>query len=378
MRKTVNRILAAGILLFVLLPGTAIADDWYEPDPGYFTLVDEQGKELTVMAREIFKDDEYISGDNKHYKVVRVDKAKRYAYAKLVGEITLPAAAGDGAYAAAQQQKGNIVLYATHNDESYVPSDGKESIKGKGGILDVAESFRANLEKKGIKAFLDKTSHDPHDAGSYRRSRQTAVKLIKANMPVAAAFDIHRDAVPKSHYVTEVDGQDMVKVRIVIGRRNQNRQANQELAQKIKSVADKTYPGLIKDIFIGRGSYNQELSPRALLFEIGTHENTKEAAQKTTAYLADIVSKAMFGGTAERQSRKTGESTGDKSRIKPIDQEKTSGGGRGLLWLLIVLVVGGIGFLFVSMGGREMFSKVSKSARQEFSSFLGRNKRNKR
>jgi len=366
------------MLVFVLLSCTVLADDWYESDPGYFTLVDENGKELTVMAREIFKDDEYISGDNKHYKVVRVDKAKRYAYAKLVGEITLPAAAGEDVYVAAQQQKGSVVLYATHNSESYVPSDGKESIKGKGGILDVAESFRNNLEKKGIKAVLDKTSHDPHDAGSYRRSRQTAVKLIKANMPVAAAFDIHRDAVPKSHYVTQVDGQDMVKVRIVIGRRNQNRQANQELAEKIKSVADKTYPGLIKDIFIGKGSYNQELSPRALLFEIGTYENSKEAAQKTTAYLADVVSKAMFGGTAERQSRKTGESTGEKTKIQPIDQEKTSGGGRGLLWLLVVLVVGGVGFLFLSMGGREMSSKVKRSVREEFSSFLGRNKRNRK
>jgi len=366
------------MLVFVLLSCTVLADDWYESDPGYFTLVDENGKELTVMAREIFKDDEYISGDNKHYKVVRVDKAKRYAYAKLVGEITLPAAAGEDVYVAAQQQKGSVVLYATHNSESYVPSDGKESIKGKGGILDVAESFRNNLEKKGIKAVLDKTSHDPHDAGSYRRSRQTAVKLIKANMPVAAAFDIHRDAVPKSHYVTQVDGQDMVKVRIVIGRRNQNRQANQELAEKIKSVADKTYPGLIKDIFIGKGSYNQELSPRALLFEIGTYENSKEAAQKTTAYLADVVSKAMFGGTAERQSRKTGESTGEKTKIQPIDQKKTSGGGRGLLWLLVVLVVGGVGFLFLSMGGREMSSKVKRSVREEFSSFLGRNKRNRK
>ena len=141
---------------------------------------------------------------------------------------------------------------------------------GDGGIIDVGKALAENLKKKGIKAIFSDEKHDPHDAGAYRRSRQTAVQLIKENMPVKAVFDIHRDAVPKSHYVTEVDGQDMSKIRIVIGRRNQNRKANEELAYKIKSVADKTYPGLIKDIFIGRGSYNQELSPRSLLFEMGT------------------------------------------------------------------------------------------------------------
>jgi stage II sporulation protein P len=90
------------------------------------------------------------------------------------------------------------------------------------------------LKEKGIKAVFSDEVHDPHDAGAYRRSRQTAVRLIKENMPVKAVFDIHRDAVPKSHYVTEVKGEDMTKVRIVIGRRNQNRKANEELATRSK------------------------------------------------------------------------------------------------------------------------------------------------
>lgn len=75
MKKSINRIVVFGLLLLFPLSCTVYADDWYEADPGYFTLVDEQGKELTVMAREIFRDDEYISGDNKHYKVVKADKS---------------------------------------------------------------------------------------------------------------------------------------------------------------------------------------------------------------------------------------------------------------------------------------------------------------
>lgn len=374
MKKTVSRILIFGLVLMLLAPAVQ-ADDWFEPDPGYYTLLDEKGNELTVMAREVSVDDEYVSGDNKHYIVTKVDKDKKTAFTKLIGEITLPVLEPADPITVAQQEKGTILLYCTHNSESYLPSDGKESIKGNGGIYDVAEAFQKNLEAKGINAVFSKEKHDPHDAGAYRRSRQTAVKLIKENMPVRAVFDIHRDAVPKSHYVTEVDGQDMSKVRIVIGRRNQNRKANEELAYKIKAVADKNYPGLIKDIFMGKGSYNQELSPRSLLFEMGTFENSKDAAQKSTAYLADVVAKAMYGGTVQQQDKKTGESKGEKSKVTPINQEKEkSGGGSGLLWLFVVLAVGAVGFLFISTGSRERFSKA-KNTQGEFGSFLGRKKK---
>lgn len=378
MSKKTIRLLIASILVFALLGPIVEADDWYEPDPGYFTLVDENGDELTVMAREIYAEDEYISSDNKHYKVTRVDKDKRIAYAKYQGEASLETILVDNAVkTAALSKDACIVMYSTHNSESYLPSDGKQSIKGGGGILDVGEAFKKNLEKRGIKAVFDKTAHDPHDAGAYRRSRQTASKLIKSNMPIAAVFDIHRDGVPKSHYVTKVDGQDMSMVRIVIGRRNQNRKANEELAKKVKSVADKTYPGLIKDIFIGKGTYNQELSPRSLLFEFGTLGNSKEAAQKSTAYLAEVISNTMFGGQVKKHDQEKGDTEGEQIRVKPIDKEKSTAGRSGILWLVIIAVVGIVGFLFISTGSREMRSKFKKSDGQDFSSFFGRRKKRK-
>ncbi|MDD4679567.1 MAG: stage II sporulation protein P [Clostridia bacterium] len=369
MKKVLSGCLMMVLITLALIPNTALADDWFEPDPGYYTLMDDSKKELTVMAREISVDDEYISGDNKHYIVTKVDRKKREAHTRLIGEITLPAVSQDDSIAAAQQKDGNILLYCTHNSESYVPSDGEESTEGDGGINDVAKSLADNLKERGINAVFKKESHDPHDAGAYRRSRQTAIKLIKEKMPVQAVFDIHRDAVPKDHDVTEVDGQNMSMIRIVLGRRNQNRDANEELAKKIKSVADKAYPGLIKDIFIGKGGYNQELSPRSLLLELGTHENSKKAAQKSTAYLAEVISKSMYGGSVKEHSqdtedddREAEDSNDNETKITPINRDaetkpEGSGGRSGIIWLLVIVVVGFGAFLFISMGGRELRSK---------------------
>jgi stage II sporulation protein P len=376
--KKISKVLICLTILTVLFAPTASADDWYETDRGYYTLMDQNGNELTMMARQIYVGDEYISGSNKHYRVTKVDKKGRRAYAKLLGEISLPEFDDlEAAVSVAQKDNpGTIVLYATHNSESYVPSDGKESIQGNGGILDVADAFRKNLKEKGINAVLDKSHHDPHDAGSYRRSRQTAINLIKNNMPVAAKFDIHRDATPKKTYDSQVNGENVTKVRIVIGRRNQNRKANEELAYKIKSIADKAYPGLIKDIFLGRGTYNQELSPRSLLLEFGTHESNKEDAIKSTAYLADTIQKAMFGGAVQKKDNK-GDAEGPKTRVKPISQESKTGGRSGIIWIVLLVIGGAVGFLLISSGGREMFSKASKFTREEFSSFLGRKKKKK-
>ena len=188
-------------LFTTMLPSNiSIADSWYEDEPGYYTLFDEDGNSFTTMASEMFKDDEYISSDNKHYSISRVDKGEKKAYAKYLGVTELPEfelVEDVSMEVAAQNKDRSILIYCTHSSESYVPSDGTTAIPGKGGIFDVAESFKNALQEKGIKTVLDKTSHDPHDAGAYRRSRQTAVELIRKNMPVAAVFDIHRDATPK-------------------------------------------------------------------------------------------------------------------------------------------------------------------------------------
>ena len=157
----------------------------------------------------------------------------------------------------------------------------------------------------------------------------------------------------------------MSKVRIVIGKRNQNRKVNEELAYKIKAIADKSHPGLIKDIYIGRGEYNQELSPRSLLFEFGTHEISKEAAQKATVNMADVVNKAIFGGVFKSkehdkgqeekgETKETRETKERSYKAEPISQEEGKGAGSGILWFIIIAAIGIVVFTLISKSRNEM------------------------
>lgn len=346
------------------------ADDWYGEEEKYYTIYDQDDKELFVIAWDVSKDDEYLSGDNRRYRIISVNQQDHTAKAEYIETVTLPdvdVSMMDDVEAAMAQQNDDkkIALYCTHSDESYIPSDGTSSKPEKGGIYDVAEAFKAGLEKRGVKVDLDETSHVPHDAGAYRRSRRTALELIRKDQP-AATFDIHRDAVPQTQYVTTVAGENAAKVRIVIGRRNPNRKANEALAYKIKALADKVYPGMLKDIYYGKGDYNQDLSPRSLLFEFGTYDHTKDRAENSAKIFANVVSTAMFGGSVKSPQ------TGETAKTQPA-QKSNAGTGSGIIWWIIgIVVVGGI-FLFVSSGGKEMFSKIKNN----WTSFLGRDKKTK-
>lgn len=359
-----SRILTIIIVLFLFTPVIAHGDGVEHGLDGYYTVYEKDtDKEIFATSWEVTIGDRYLSNDNKLYEVVDVDRDNKKGFARFLKEVKLPEVDEifvEETIQTAQENK-KVAIYFSHTDESYVPTDGTYSIPGKGGIFKVGDAFKKGFEKNAVEAIVDKTPHDPHDANAYVRSRRTALKLLKQRPH--AIFDVHRDAIPKKYYIDEINGTPVSKVRIVLGRRNQNLKANEELALKIKAVGDKMYPGFLRDIYYARGSYNQSLTPRALLFEMGTHEHTRERAEKSAEIFADVVSKALYGGETP---------TGTRIRA---EQSESKGAGSGIIWILVVGGLGALGYLFLSTGGKEMRSKIKGFTKKEFGSFLA--KRNK-
>ncbi len=361
--KNKTRIIMLCILVLVFSSSVSYADDWNTEYGKYFEVYDiETNEVLFLTAMLVTKGDQYLSGDNRMYKVIEVDVDNWRAYAEFINKVSLPVIdevafseirlnleSGLGlATMLAQKDNKKIGIYTTHTAESYIPSDGKYSIKGAGGIEKVAEILRENLEKLGVDATYDSTNHDPHDAGSYKRSRRTAVQMMREKQPTAI-IDVHRDATPAKPYLTEIGGKEASKVRLVVGRRNQNFKSNEEMAWKIKAVADKMHPGLIKDIFYAKGNYNQDLSPKAMLVEMGTYKTSRERAEKSTVFLSEVLTTALFGGTFKEQkdqAAKGEEGQAEKGRDGETKENKvepmkpaSKGMGTGVIWL--VLIAGG-------------------------------------
>jgi len=352
------RKLAPLFLVVILLLTTSIypvnADDWYQSEPDHFTVYLPDGTVLFRIGMRVYVDDEYISQDNKKYRIIKVDVSDKTAIAEFVEDVELPDVSdiSFNSYipTLAQNENRTIGIYCTHSDESYLPSDGSASIRANGGILDVAKKLGEEFENRGVKTVVNTTPHDPHDAGAYRRSRRTAFKIIKDHSP-AALFDVHRDSVPKEEYITRLNGKEITRIRIVVGRSNQNREVNESFAYRIKAVADKRYPGLIKDIFMGKGNYNQELHPRSLLLEFGTYNHMKERALRATSFFAEVADIALFGGTVRN------EETRQKEKVPQLAKENT-GAGKGILFLFLFVIFGGGAFFFLSYGKEEAWEKI--------------------
>ena len=295
----------------------------------YFTVVNQNDKTIFQTAMEVTKGDYYINEANKKYKVIKIEGKK--GIAEYLGRVDLlkddkVLTSPQGLLA--QRGKKLVGVYNTHSDESYKPTSGDHSEPGRGDVYSIAANFAAALEKKGVKVVHDKAKHDPHDGGAYERSRRTAVKLIKKRPD--ALFDIHRDGVANpQEYVTEVKGQRIAKIRLVVGRQNPQIKVNSKFAQQVKAVTDKKYPGLIKGIFYAKGKYNQDLSPRSLLIEAGTHVISQDMASASVNLLADSINDLLYG----------------KNSAEARADENSSSISTIFLILLIVSIIGGLLYL---------------------------------
>ena len=363
-------------LLLLLLTPAAMADD----GEGCVT-VTVDGAALFTLAGEVSEGDEYISADNTLYRIESVSGGAATAVrigqedmpdvswldagdAQAVFAASVPAASSGTDSASGGGQK-LIAMYVTHSDESYIPSDGTQSIEGQGGIYDVARQFRDALQAQGIDVILDESTHLPHDSGAYRRSRQTAERLLE-NRP-DAIIDIHRDGIPdQSEYTLTVNGENASRVRLLVGRSNQNSAVNREFAKQLKAVADKKYPGLVKDIFIGKGNYNQDLSPNAILLEFGTHTISKERVLESTDLMANVVSTALYG-------EQTGSAQSRESAAKAEKAKNKSASG-SVVWMIVIVIVAVVIFAFVQTGGgKGMKTKLGLGVSEITGGLMGKN-----
>jgi stage II sporulation protein P len=286
--------------------------DLDEKPEGFFSMKDKDTKEVIMRtARVMHVGDEYISQKNYFYRVESIDE--EIAWAHNLGKIKLSDFAAEkvsrqrsarpGAFQEAAREtppEFTIGIYHSHGAESYVPSDGTESVLEGGGILEVGKVFAQALEEKGFHVYYSPKTHVPHDAGAYHRSRRTAEELLHSNAD--ALFDVHRDAVPPEDYLETVNGDQKVQIQFVVGRQNPIAEVNREYAESLKQFTDEQYPGLIKGIFMANGNYNQDLTPLSLLLEVGAHENSKYGAEDSMKLFANTVHFYYMGpeGSAAR------------------------------------------------------------------------------
>ncbi|GAB6136941.1 stage II sporulation protein P [Halanaerobaculum tunisiense] len=332
MNRKTNVLVILFLILLFFSPGSESQDD-------YYTVVDnKEGEVIFETAMQVTVGDYYINEENKKYKVVAING--KQAKAEFEKKVELIASKEDQVALTqglvAQQDKKVIALYHTHSDESYTPTSGTHSKPGNGDIQEVTASLAQALEQKGIQVRYSDAKHDPHDGGSYERSRRTAAQLSRQRPD--ALLDIHRDGVPNSEeYTASISGREVAKIRLVVGRQNPQVKVIDQFAKQFKAVTDQHYPGLVKGIYYAKGKYNQDLSPRSLLLEMGTHVIPAKLAVNSVDLVADSINELLYGsaqGSLPETSR----------------QEQNSSSINSILVILVITFLG-VGLFLVANEG---------------------------
>ncbi|MFY9278185.1 MAG: stage II sporulation protein P [Caldicoprobacterales bacterium] len=209
-----------------------------------------------------------------------------------------------------------ILIYHTHSREAYRqdPNNPYNAIAAfrsndlSQTVVGVGEELARQLQARNIPVLHDKTDHEvyPWKSGLYPRSLETIQKRIKEHKSLKIFLDIHRNYNEKlkdpDKEVVIIDGERVAKFFILIGTgegisggfsQKPNWRENYQFALKITNKANEKYPGLADDIMVRTGRYNQHISNRAILIEIGNHLTTYAEAKRTAKYLAEILSEVI-------------------------------------------------------------------------------------
>ncbi len=353
-----------------------------EAADGYYSFVTDSGEVVFVTSLKVTVGDQFITEDNKQYTVTSLQG--KIAHVKFDGKLDLSGylPPEKGILAATREKflaalfpsktgaagKQTIAIYHTHSDESYVPTSGVSS-KPWGDIYKVGRVLKDTLQKEGYNAVQSLANHNPHDGAAYERSRRTVMKLLRYR-PVTL-FDVHRDAVPAKFYTDTIANTPIVKITLVVGRENQNRSTILEYAKTIKAQTDQKVPRLIKGIFNASGDYNQDVSPRALLLEFGSHLTSLERADNAAKFFARIMPGVLASAgikppAGQRVTVRSAREAGS------LGARETSAATRTALILVVIAVVLAALFLILNAGSwEELRSQLARFFGREFTNAMG-------
>lgn len=191
-----------------------------------------------------------------------------------------------------------VYIYNTHQSEAYqmtaynispttftashMLSDELKAL----GILSIVEEkdIMKELNKRGL----------PYE-GTYDISRECFIASKNKNKSLKYFFDVHRDSLARDLSVAKINGKSYAKMMFLVGKKNPNYKKNLVYIKKMEAYINKNYKGLLRETYYKNYIYNQDLSNRAFLIELGGQHNTLEEVYNSVKVLAEVIYQLEMG-----------------------------------------------------------------------------------
>ena len=197
------------------------------------------------------------------------------------------------------------LVYHTHATEAFSPYDNFfdtsytfRSTDNNENMVHIGDIITETLNQHGINTLHSDTQHDyPLYKGAYTRSAVTIKDYLSSYSSLKILLDVHRDAMQSSDTsiikpVVSVDGDDCAQIMIIVCSgygKDDSVFDNLRFAADLQSKLESLYPGITRPILFADRKYNQELSPYALLIEMGSHANTLKEVERSALLLSNAL-----------------------------------------------------------------------------------------
>ena len=194
-----------------------------------------------------------------------------------------------------------VLIFHTHTTEAYNPDKIKEKNFSPNNlnlsINKVGDALEYELESKyGISTIHDSTIHDlPTRNGAYKKARPTIQSYLKKYPNLKLIIDLHRDGdVPRNIVTAIIKNEKFARVEFVVGTKFKNHEKYNKIAQELNNEFNYLYPGFSRNIIYNTKSiYNQDLSPKMVLLELGSNNGSLDEALRTAPIIAKVVAKYL-------------------------------------------------------------------------------------
>lgn len=241
---------------------------------------------------------------------------KLYNDTSINVDINAFAAMESSANGIAESEEPIVLIIHTHGTEAY----SEEGVLGYSDTYNIPRSYDVTknvihiggiiasvLNENGVNTVQCDVMHDAESyMGAYSRSAETVSSYLKRYPSIKYVFDVHRDSVlledkTKTRPVTIADGQVAAQIMTVagsneLGTYHPEWETNLRLAAKLQTKLNESHLGLARAICLRGSSYNQELSPYSLLFEVGSCGNTIKEAEVSARILAEKLAELIKNG----------------------------------------------------------------------------------
>ncbi len=203
------------------------------------------------------------------------------------------------------KENPRIYLYNSHQGEEY-NGDTLDSHDVVPTVMLANYRLREELNNLGLNTIAETNpitevlkANNWNYASSYEASKLLMTDALEKNETLEYFFDIHRDSIPYESSVITYEGTTYAKILFVIGTDHENYEQNLQLAEKLNTILNQKVPNITRGIIKKGGSgvngiYNQDFSPKTLLFEIGGSYN-KISEVTNTIHILAVSLKEMIG-----------------------------------------------------------------------------------